>query len=84
MALLRQASHEYNYDIDPREVAKIWRAGCIIRAALLRTSAPPSAATRRSVNLMLDEHFSALAPPDSRLARRRADGGVGGDSRAGA
>ena len=27
--------HEYKYDIDLAEVAKIWRAGCIIRAALL-------------------------------------------------
>ena len=35
MALLRMASTEYGYDIDPGEVATIWRAGCIIRAALL-------------------------------------------------
>ncbi len=35
MSLLRMASAEYHYDIDPGEVAKIWRAGCIIRAALL-------------------------------------------------
>jgi 6-phosphogluconate dehydrogenase len=35
LALLRLASDEYKYDIKPGEVAKIWRAGCIIRAALL-------------------------------------------------
>ena len=35
MALLRMASAEYGYDIDPGEVAQIWRAGCIIRATLL-------------------------------------------------
>ena len=35
MALLRLASAEYGYDIDPGDVASIWRAGCIIRAALL-------------------------------------------------
>ena len=29
------ASKEYGYDIDPGEVARIWRAGCIIRATLL-------------------------------------------------
>ena len=33
--MLRLASKEYGYDIDPGEVAKIWRAGCIIRASLL-------------------------------------------------
>ena len=35
MAMLRLASAEYGYDIDPGRVASIWRAGCIIRAALL-------------------------------------------------
>jgi 6-phosphogluconate dehydrogenase len=59
MALLRQASQEYKYDIDLAEVAKIWRAGCIIRAALL--SDVRAAFTRNAalVNLMLDERFSA-------------------------
>ena len=55
MALLRLASQEYKYDIDLAEVAKIWRAGCIIRAALL--SDVRAAFTRNPglVNLMLDE-----------------------------
>src|SRR5687768_9523262 len=62
MALLRQASQEYKYDIALAEVAKIWRAGCIIRAALL--SDVRAAFTRNPglVNLMLDDSFSkALA-----------------------
>ena len=62
MALLRQASLEYKYDINLAEVAKIWRAGCIIRAALL--SDVRAAFTRNPdlVNLMLDDSFSkALA-----------------------
>jgi 6-phosphogluconate dehydrogenase len=62
MALLRQASQEYKYEIDLAEVAKIWRAGCIIRAALL--SDVRAAFTRNPglVNLMLDDSFSkALA-----------------------
>jgi 6-phosphogluconate dehydrogenase len=62
MALLRQASQEYGYDINPGEVAKIWRAGCIIRAALL---AEIRAAFNRNgalVNLMIDDAFrDALA-----------------------
>lgn len=32
---LAEASEEYGYELDMSEVAKIWRAGCIIRAALL-------------------------------------------------
>ena len=33
--LIRTAAHDYGWDIDVAEVAKIWRAGCIIRARLL-------------------------------------------------
>ncbi len=62
LALLRLASEEYKYDIRPGEVAKIWRAGCIIRAALLGDI---MAAFRRDpglVNLMIDTTFrDALA-----------------------
>ena len=35
MAMLKSASKEYNYGINLKDVAKIWRGGCIIRAALL-------------------------------------------------
>ena len=33
--LMRAASAEYGWDIDPGAVAALWRAGCIIRAAFL-------------------------------------------------
>ena len=62
MALLRQASNEYKYDIDLAEVAKIWRAGCIIRAALLSDVRAAFSRNPSLVNLMLDDSFSkALA-----------------------
>src|SRR5687768_12542286 len=35
LSLLRAASAEKQYDLDMIEIAKIWRGGCIIRAALL-------------------------------------------------
>jgi 6-phosphogluconate dehydrogenase len=35
LGLLRQASHKYEYQLDLEAVARIWRGGCIIRAALL-------------------------------------------------
>jgi len=59
MALLRLASQEYKYDIDLAEVAKIWRAGCIIRAALLSDVRAAFGRNPALVNLMLDDSFSA-------------------------
>ena len=35
MSLLRQASFSYEYNLDMEAVTRIWRGGCIIRAALL-------------------------------------------------
>jgi 6-phosphogluconate dehydrogenase len=35
LGLLRVASAEYKYDLKPANIARIWRAGCIIRASLL-------------------------------------------------
>ncbi len=35
MALLQAASRTYHYDLDLAAIARIWRGGCIIRAALL-------------------------------------------------
>jgi len=56
-ALLGLASAEYGYGVKPGAVAKIWRAGCIIRASLLDDI---TAAFRRDPalpNLLLDEVF---------------------------
>jgi 6-phosphogluconate dehydrogenase len=58
MALLRMASAEYQYDIDPGEVARIWRAGCIIRATLLNDIRSAFARDRNLVNLLLDPTFA--------------------------
>ncbi len=57
MALLRTASHEYDYDLKLGELAAIWRGGCIIRAVFLNRI---TAAYRRDPNLsnlLLDESF---------------------------
>lgn len=35
MALLKEASQEYLYDLKLHEIARIWRGGCIIRARFL-------------------------------------------------
>ena len=57
MAQLRAASIEYGYGIDPGEVAKIWRAGCIIRAALLGDIREAFRRNAGLVNLLLDGVF---------------------------
>jgi 6-phosphogluconate dehydrogenase len=57
MAMLRIASTEYRYDIDPGTVAKIWRAGCIIRAALLSDIRDAFKRDASLGNLLLDEAF---------------------------
>jgi 6-phosphogluconate dehydrogenase len=57
MGLLKIASDEYKYDLRLGEIAKLWRAGCIIRASLLGDI---TAAFRRNtglVNLLLDDAF---------------------------
>jgi 6-phosphogluconate dehydrogenase len=56
-ALLRMASTEYGYGIDPESVASIWRAGCIIRARLLDEIRRAFAASPVLANLMLDDVF---------------------------
>jgi len=35
MALLKEASREYDYDLKYSDIARIWRGGCIIRAQFL-------------------------------------------------
>ena len=57
MAMLRIASKEYGYDINPGTVAKIWRAGCIIRASLLGDIRRAFDRNPSLVNLLLDDAF---------------------------
>jgi 6-phosphogluconate dehydrogenase len=57
LAMLRIASQEYGYGIDPGTVAKIWRAGCIIRASLLSDVRQAFARSPGLVNLLLDPAF---------------------------
>jgi 6-phosphogluconate dehydrogenase len=62
MALMRQASDEYKYAINLADVAKIWRAGCIIRAVLLSDVREAFSRNPAQVNLMMDDRFAeALA-----------------------
>ncbi len=54
MALLRVASGEYQWHVDLREIARIWKGGCIIRARLLDTLMHAFERAPDLPNLLLD------------------------------
>jgi 6-phosphogluconate dehydrogenase len=60
-ALMREASKEYQYKLDFEEIARIWRGGCIIRAALLEPIRNAFRAQPDLVNLLLVEPFAGIA-----------------------
>jgi len=57
LGLLRLASAEYRYDLRLGAIARIWRAGCIIRATLLGDIMAAYDRDPALVNLLLDEAF---------------------------
>ncbi len=60
MAQLRIASKVYEYHINLEEVARIWRGGCIIRAALLEDIRAAFRSHPDLPNLLNDEHLSQV------------------------
>jgi 6-phosphogluconate dehydrogenase len=58
-ALMRAASTEYGYGLDFGQIAKIWRGGCIIRAALLEDIRAAFAARPDLPNLLMDKGLAA-------------------------
>jgi 6-phosphogluconate dehydrogenase len=54
MNLLRAASAEYAWRVDRREIARIWKGGCIIRARLLDTIMQAFERAPDLPNLLLD------------------------------
>ncbi|MBT3881103.1 MAG: NADP-dependent phosphogluconate dehydrogenase [Candidatus Scalindua sp.] len=57
MSLLKKASVEYGYDMDLGAIAKIWRAGCIIRARLLNDITSAFNRNKDLPNLLVDDVF---------------------------
>ena len=57
LGLLAAASDEYKFDLNLGEIAKIWRAGCIIRASLLGDIMAAYQRDPGLVNLLLDDSF---------------------------
>ena len=57
MALIQAGSREWKWDIDMREIARIWKAGCIIRAKFLDSIMRAYERNATLPNLLLDDAF---------------------------
>jgi len=57
MSLIRAGSHEFNWGISLREMARIWKGGCIIRARLLDSIMKAFDRNPELPNLLLDSEF---------------------------
>ena len=55
--ILNAASEEFNWDLDFARIAEIWRAGCIIRSAMLDDIADAFRTDLPNGRLVLSEHF---------------------------
>ncbi|MCO8610399.1 NADP-dependent phosphogluconate dehydrogenase [Burkholderia multivorans] len=60
-AQLRTASEEYGWNLDLGTIAKIFRAGCIIRARFLQKITDAYAKDPALANLLLDPYFCGIA-----------------------
>jgi 6-phosphogluconate dehydrogenase len=60
MALIKAGSDFYNWDVNLSECARIWKGGCIIRAALLEKIRAAFARQNDVPNLLVDPDFAAF------------------------
>ena len=58
MSLLRRASVERDWNLPFGEIARIWKAGCIIRAVFLNTIQEAYKREQDLTNLLLDPYFA--------------------------
>jgi 6-phosphogluconate dehydrogenase len=69
-SLIRAVSHEFNWDINLSECARLWMGGCIIRARLLDPIQTAFANNPDLPNLLVDGGFSAQLNERSEAWRR--------------
>ena len=58
MNLMQHASVELKYNLKLEDVARIWRGGCIIRAALLENIRAAYSKQPALANIMVDDYFA--------------------------
>lgn len=80
MSLIKAGASEYGWDTDLKEIARIWKGGCIIRARFLDTIMQAYERDKKLVNLMVDESISTrlceLAPSLRFIVRLAMDRGI--------
>ncbi|MGD9330759.1 MAG: NADP-dependent phosphogluconate dehydrogenase [Desulfobacterales bacterium] len=69
-ALLRAADQAYDFGLNPGEVARVWKAGCIIRARFLDDVRKAFAETPDIPNLLMAAFFSATAGEGQQALRQ--------------
>jgi len=69
-ALLRAASQEYDYNLNYGEIARIWRGGCIIRAAFLDDILAAFERNPDLSNLLMDAEFGQVVQSRQAALRR--------------
>ncbi|MDQ3281381.1 MAG: NADP-dependent phosphogluconate dehydrogenase [Acidobacteriota bacterium] len=71
-ALIQAGAREFQWEIDLREIARIWKAGCIIRAKFLDSIMRAYERNASLPNLLLDDAFRAdIAAEESQAQWRR-------------
>ncbi len=58
--LLREAAHEFHWNLNYGGIALVWRAGCIIRSAFLSKIKEAFDRNANLSNLLLDPYFTAV------------------------
>ena len=68
--ILKAASVEFDWDLDFARIAEIWRAGCIIRSALLDDLSVAFRGELPQGRLILSDHFATLLKDNIGALRR--------------
>jgi 6-phosphogluconate dehydrogenase len=58
--LMREASREYGWQLDPGGIALLWRSGCIIRSVFLERIKAAYDRNPDLANLLLDDYFKGI------------------------
>src|SRR6266542_7120811 len=70
MSLIRAGSDEWNWGINMREMARIWKGGCIIRARFLDSIMRAYERDPQLRNLLLDDEFNSRVEESQESWRR--------------
>jgi 6-phosphogluconate dehydrogenase len=75
--LLKLASKDYSYNLNYAGIARIWRAGCIIRAGLLKDITAAFERKPELSNLLLDDAFREIVLENQAAWREVLQTGIG-------